>query len=350
MKIIAWPAYRNKHENPYTYLLYWHMRQYGILVEEASGSNLLHQYYDIFHVHWPIEFTLKYHNHNLFTALVRSISLLGLIDWMRARGTRVVWTFHDEQPRDIPYRKLVAWLESRFMYRVDGYISLSQIGKARAEELFPILKERPNAIVPHGHYREVYSNEVSLEFARSQLEIPQDHRLIVFFGQIRPYKNVPLLIRIFRELSPDKWMLAIVGRPSTPEIQREVLELCENDPKIKLFLGLIPDKKVQIYLNASDLIVLPFQEILNSGSTLLALSFNRPVLVPRKGVMAELQAQVGKDWIRTYPGELTTEVLWETLAWVVHTPRSPQAPLDELDWSRLSWKTLEAYKLVCGLQ
>ena len=54
--------------------------------------------------------------------------------------------------------------------------------------------------------------------------------------------------------------------------------------------------------------MLPFSDIMHSGSAILALSFNKPVLVPARGSLPELQALVGTDWVRTYVGELTPEI------------------------------------------
>ena len=59
-----------------------------------------------------------------------------------------------------------------------------------------------------------------------------------------------------------------------------------------------------MYLPATDLVVLPYRDILNSGSAVLALSFDRPVLVPRRGSLGDLQNHVGRQWVRTYEGDI----------------------------------------------
>ena len=105
------------------------------------------------------------------------------------------------------------------------------------------------------------------------------------------------------------WSLLVGGRPSTPELADEVRRGRGTDPRVQLTLQHVPDDEVQRYLRAADLVVLPFRDITNSASALLALSFDRPVLVPALGAMGELQALAGADWVRTYEGELTPEVL-----------------------------------------
>jgi beta-1,4-mannosyltransferase len=91
--------------------------------------------------------------------------------------------------------------------------------------------------------------------------------------------------------------------------------------------------------------VLPFTDITNSASALLALSFDRPVLVPSLGAMGELQALVGPDWVRTYCGDLTPAVLSDAITWA--GPRAGAMPdLDALDWSAIARRTLSLYQAV----
>jgi hypothetical protein len=90
--------------------------------------------------------------------------------------------------------------------------------------------------------------------------------------------------------------------------------------------------------------VLPYRDILNSGSALLALSLNRPVLVPRRGALAELQQQVGEAWVRCYDGDLTAETLVDAIAWARETPREPEAPLHAFAWPSIARAHQLAYR------
>jgi hypothetical protein len=125
---------------------------------------------------------------------------------------------------------------------------------------------------------------------------------------------------------------------------RERLERgASSDARVSLFLQFVPEESIQRYLRAADLVVLPFSEILNSGSALLALSFDRPILVPAKGAMAELQHELGPDWVRTYSGELTPVVLGQALtAAHARSPRSCDG-LTRFGWDALAERTMEAF-------
>jgi hypothetical protein len=97
-------------------------------------------------------------------------------------------------------------------------------------------------------------------------------------------------------------------------------------------------------IGAADLVALPYAELLNSGVALLALSFDRPVLVPATGAMADLRDAVGPAWVRTYDGALTPDVLAAALAAAAgDAPRAP-APLTTFDPAEVARATLEAYR------
>jgi hypothetical protein len=97
-----------------------------------------------------------------------------------------------------------------------------------------------------------------------------------------------------------------------------------------------------MYFAAADVVILPYKEILNSGSAMLSLSLDRPVYVPALGSMPELRDSVGDLWLRTYHGEFVTGVLEDALDWA-RVDRPLSTPLNNFDWDNLRTKTVEAY-------
>ena len=138
-------------------------------------------------------------------------------------------------------------------------------------------------------------------------------------------------------------MLLVGGAPLTPAIADEVRAAAAGDPRVCLRLEHVPENEVQRYLRAADLVVLPFKEITNSGSALLALSFDRPVLVPARGAMGELQTVAGRDWVCTYEGDLTPRILADALDWALQRPRDRSPHLEALEWPLIARQTLALY-------
>ena len=99
-------------------------------------------------------------------------------------------------------------------------------------------------------------------------------------------------------------------------------------------------------LGAADLVAIPYDDIMHSGSALLALSFDRPVLVPEAGAMEELQEDVGPDWVYTYNGPLTASTLESTLQAAQSASRVARAPIDHRSWDPLARQTMALYERV----
>jgi beta-1,4-mannosyltransferase len=340
--VLAWPGLGARAKNPYTWLLYSHLAALGVRVEEFTVARALRGGYDVFHVHWPDKALT---GGRWVVAAAGAAAALASLDAAHFHGARIVWTAHNAHPHESRHPRLERRFWAAFVRRVDAVIHPSAAGQQEVHARYPALAARPHAVVPHGHFRASYPDTVSRDDARTSLGIPSGTRVVAFFGLVRPYKNVPHLVRTVRALSPSAGdvVLLIAGAPLTPTIAEEVRSAVGGDPRVRLALEHVPDDDVQRYLRAADLVVLPFKEITNSGSALLALSFDRPVLVPSQGAMGELQALAGEDWVRTYEGDLTPDVLANALDWAAQRPHGESPRLDALEWPRIARQTLALY-------
>ncbi len=296
----------------------------------------------MFHVHWPDKALTAA---SWVASAVGAAAALASLGAARLHGARVVWTAHNAHPHESRHPRLERWFWSAFVRRVDAVIHPSAAGEQAVHARYPALAARPHAVVPLGHFRDIYPDTVSREEARTSLGIPPGTRVVTFLGLVRPYKNVPHLVRTVRTLSSDAGdvVLLVGGAPLTPTIADEVRAAAGGDPRVRLALEHVPEDEVQRYLRAADLVVLPFREVTNSASALLALSFDRPVLVPSRGAMGELQALAGRDWVCTYEGDLTPHVLANALDWAAQRPPGGSPRLDPLEWPLIARQTLSLY-------
>lgn len=340
MRIMARPAFKNRTRNPYNDLLYTAIREEGAEVREYASWPLLLSHWDILHIHWP-ESLLE--TKSWLHARWSELKFRRLLDQARRKGTRIVWTVHDLKPHDLVFPDLERRFWHAVLDRVDGVIGLTQTGLDLAHERFPHLASLPSFVIPHGHYRDRYPNRIDKAEARRRLGVGNDATVVTYFGQIRPYKNVPRLIAAVRSLEKPV-TLFVCGRLSKRvDMADELARAAGGDPRIHLETRFIADEDVQLFLNAADLLVFPYRDILNSGSALLGLSFDRPVLVPKLGAMGELQQAVGADWVRTYEGQLDAAVVASALEWAVTAPARGAAPLEPFSWKAIARKTLTAY-------
>lgn len=340
MLVAAVPAYRNRAVNPYNSLLYEAVQSAGVTVKEFGASTLMGPRPEVVQIHWP---EWLFSAPTVARARVQARAFRLTISMLRARGSRIVWTVHNLDSHFGHQPALERRMWNWFTNHIDGWIALSHSTIGPVIDRYPRLANVPHTVVPHGHYRDVYPNYVSRSEARLQLGIPQDARVFGFVGSILPYKQVPLLARCFAELPGDDLRLVIAGNPKAGEDDaiRSV-----DDGRIIYRPGFVPDSALQLYHRAADRMVLPYQSIQNSGSAILALSFDVPVLVPNLGAMGELAALTGDAWVQTYEGQLTPE----TLASAIETsPGLARPDLYDLDWQVIGQQTAEFFDEVIAL-
>jgi beta-1,4-mannosyltransferase len=344
LRVIARPAFSHRRANPYTWLLYSHLeRQGGVKVDEYGWRRILRRRYDVWHLHWP-EGHLN--DRSAAVALRRTVSELSWIRWARSRGTRIVWTIHNLRAHEGYHPAVEASFWRDFIGHLDGHISLSSASQAEALARFPRLARLPGFVIPHGHYRTSYPPPLDRRDARQALGLDPMATVVALVGYVRAYKNVPRLLQEFRRLSDDSLVLLIAGECKSAELSARIREAAAGDHRMRLDLRFLDEEQVHRYLSAADLVALPYREVLNSGSAILALSLNRPVLAPDAASIVELQETVSPAWLRTYSGELTAEHLGAAIEWVRQTDRPTPAPLASLDWDRIAAATLAAYRQV----
>jgi beta-1,4-mannosyltransferase len=336
LRVLVWPIDPG---NPYTVALHTGMGD-DATTEAYSPARLLRRY-DVWHIHWP-EALLNIRNP--VKAAFKVAAFLAMIDSVRLRGGKIVWTLHNLKAHDALHPELERWFYRRFLKRVDGVISLSRTGLEMARERFRPLRSLPAAVIPHGHYRDQYPP--SEADARAALKLPANARVLLFFGEVRDYKNVEALVRAFRGVKTANAHLVVAGRPKNAAIAESIAAEAAQDARVHLDLKFIANSEVARYLAAADLMVLPYRQILNSGAALLALSFSRPVLVPDLGSMGDLKADFGASWVRTFSGEIDSSTLESGLDWAARPrPHHCEMP-DAYQWNRIRADTLRFYREV----
>jgi beta-1,4-mannosyltransferase len=337
-RVLGWPAFKPDTGNPYNGLLYGAIERRGARVDEFAVGKLLRGRYDVWHIHWPERIA------HSGLAVVRLAVFAALVLLAKVRGTRIVWTVHNLEGHARRHPGLERSFMRWFAGKLDGVVCLSENGKAAVQERYPALRVRPAAVVPLGHYVGGYPNHVGPVAARLLLDISRRTRVIAFVGRIQPYKNVTALVEQFRALDDQDARLVIAGEPATEELERELVRTAEGDLRIRLFLQDVADEELQVFLNAADLVALPYERILNSGSALLSLSFGRPVLVPAGGAMEDLQAELGFDAVRVFDGPLTTAHLSAALDLPAPLPKTLIDRVQAArDWDAIADSTLSLY-------
>lgn len=339
LRILVFPK---NGQNAYLNAFSSHLESRGAEVEDFNFRRAFFRHYDVVHMHWP---DTHLRTHSWWRALGKHTRLALLCLILRARGTAVVWMLHNLKPHEKDHW-ISAMLFRRWFPRLCTHVmALTVSGLNAARQLYPALLGKPAIVVPHGHYRDAYPEVPCKAAARRELGLAADRFTFVFFGSIRRYKNVPLLIRQFRALDDRNAQLVVAGQPVLGMREEELRELAGSHERIQLHLKFISDEHLPLYLAAADKVVLPFDSILNSGSVLLALSFDRAVLAPRLGALPEIQSLVGSRWLQLYDGPLTPELLGQATEPASIPAQGEQPDLSAFDWDAITNTTLDFYRL-----
>ena len=173
-----------------------------------------------------------------------------------------------------------------FTSTVDGYIVLT---KSVLEDVKKY-STQPALVTPHPVY-DSFGEIESQEKARAKLRLNQETSYILFFGLIRDYKGLDLLIEAMADNRLIKLgiKLIIAGEYySKKERYQELISKYNLNDNIHDVDKFIPDEQVADYFNATDLVVQPYKSATQSGVTQIAYHFNKPMVVTDVGGLKEM--------------------------------------------------------------
>lgn len=241
----------------------------------------------IFHLHWLTPVFAGASTEHL--AQKKCQNFIRKLAYFQHIGGQIIWTIHNLISHGAKFPNAEIFLSREV-------INLATKVHVHSKTLLPLIESEyqiPNhklIIAEHPGYVGVFSDYVSRESARIRLDLPQDAKIFLFLGQLRPYKGIDRLVAAMTDLiaQDPSCHLVIAGKPVHPYspglLQRKFAGLSN----VSIIEGFVPDDEVQWYYRAADWAVLPYTNILTSGSLLSALSFSCPVIAPDLGMIADV--------------------------------------------------------------
>lgn len=188
----------------------------------------------------------------------------------------------------IPHEKRIGdkQFTNYFIKSCDGFIAMSQ---SVLKDIDLFTNKTNKAYSPHPMY-ETYGLPVSKEEACTSLQLDSNKKYILFFGLIRHYKGLDILIEAFGKSNVNKEVkLLIAGEFYESKVN--YLQLIESSPKkeqIILHDKFIPNDLVKYYFCASNLVAQTYRNATNSGVTMVGYYYNKPMLVTNVGGLKEI--------------------------------------------------------------
>ncbi|MBR1427181.1 MAG: glycosyltransferase [Paludibacteraceae bacterium] len=175
-----------------------------------------------------------------------------------------------------------------FIGATDGYVALSQ---SVADEIGRLAgRDVPRAWSPHPIY-DHYGAQLSKAEACERLGIAADKEYMLFFGLVRAYKGLDLLIDAFGQVAAElpNLRLLIAGEfYEDEEKYREQIRRHGLEDKVVVHNAFVADGDVQNWFGAASLVVQPYKTASQSGVTQVAFHFEKPMLVTNVGGLGEI--------------------------------------------------------------
>ena len=189
---------------------------------------------------------------------------------------------HEKRPGDK--------LFTRYAFRsVDYFIVQSQ---SVEKDLLTNFPEAVYAISPHPLY-EYFGAQIQKDDARARLGIVEQ-KVILFFGYIRPYKGLSVLLDAMKEIDQRKDKIGSVFLLAVGESYEDVRKYHKHivrlgiSSRVRIISEYVPNEMVVTYFSAADVVVLPYLSATQSGIVQIAYNFEKPVIATDVGGLSEV--------------------------------------------------------------
>lgn len=212
---------------------------------------------------------------------------LGTIARLVKKGTNIKVTAltdnvipHEKRVGDKPF---TSW----FIKSCDGFITMSH---KVYEDLEKFTATQHKVYTPHPMY-ETYGPIVSSSEARKKLGLGEQEKIVLFFGLIRKYKGLDLLLEAMADEKIKKAgiKLLVAGEfYEDQEAYHDIIKKNRLENSVLLHTHFIPNEEVRYYFCASNLVAQTYRNATNSGVTMVGYFYEKPMLVTNVGGLAEI--------------------------------------------------------------
>lgn len=261
------------------------------------------------------------------------------------RHTRVISILDNIIPHE--HRLGDNLLTRYFVKPVDGFVAMS---KSVMADIDHFDKNKPRKLCPHPLF-DNFGKSLSREEALQSLSLDPAFRYFLFFGFIRDYKGLDLLLQAFAdprlEATPVK--LIVAGEFYTdPRPYQELINNLKLQDRVILRTDFIPDAEVARYFCSADMIVQPYKSATQSGVTQIAYHFEKPMLVTNTGGLPEIVPHGKVGYVVEPEPKAISDALADFLSGQRYNEFSGNARIEKANysWDRMVRTILETSELL----
>ncbi len=203
----------------------------------------------------------------------------------RHSNIKVISITHNIIPHEkFPFSNL---LTKYFVNACNGFVTLS---KSVINDLNKFTSNKNKIFLPHPIYN-IFGDKVDKSSARNYLKLQKDSKYILFFGIIRKYKGLDLILEAMGDKRIKNLGIRLIVAGEFYEDKTRYLEIINNkdiDKQVIIADKFIPGEDIKYYFSAADIIVQPYRTATQSGVTQIAYNFEKPMLVTDVGGLSEI--------------------------------------------------------------
>lgn len=270
MKVLGFYPYPITPGKDYTDLIIDSIRlaDKDIIVEPFSHYKIILQNkkYDLVWLNWYESLPS-----NIFKYIYEFIAKVYIIEYLKLRKVKIISVFHDRVPHDAKFPSISKWLLKFLLRKSDVVLVLNEasktlvknyVGEDNNKKIFKL----PHPVYPISHITK--QEEPSKEFN------------VLFFGYLKPYKNIEGLIELAK-INPEIRFI-IAGKVINKKYANHLKVISNNLPNVNLILRRLTDSELGDFISNCKILVLPYKmnSSINSGVMFYAFSHKKNVIIP----------------------------------------------------------------------
>jgi beta-1,4-mannosyltransferase len=256
--------------------------------------------FDILHVHWP-EFYIT--ERSIYIAMVLAPTVLLYMVAAKVLRKKIIWTIHDVIPMRPRHTRLLRLYLYCIRVLVDAYVFMSPSSEAEFIKIFPRAGKKAAWHVPHGPYPVSATSPQRRAELRERLSGGANCLLVGFFGDIRPYKNAPVLAYLPDQASTGSEIKIVIAGVVDPTYDPIEIEAPLSRIPAKRMVRIrkrLTDQDLADLICAVDLVLLPYLRGSNSGLSMLVLSCGQRLLCSALPMFRDLAKDPGAPWVYVF--------------------------------------------------
>ena len=243
----------------------------------------------VIHLHWLHPYILRA---SRAATAARGLRLLTELSFLRAAGKTLVWTAHNLVSHDGRFAALECRFTAGVARRVDWVICHSSYAAGQITRRCRVPEARIK-VVPHPSWGSSGTTVgggdavMPVELGRTGGRSARDVVTFLFFGRIAPYKGLEDLLAAFGTINREDVRLVIAGGAVGSGYGELIRRTAASDPRVTVIPRYIAEDEVRGLFTMADVAVLPFQDVLTSGSLILAMEHGLPCVAAGAGSVPE---------------------------------------------------------------